>query len=160
MNVAVDVKMRHLVHSVGLSDHLVITYDLKTNRPVVKHQARADISLAGLSQRLDHEQELITGTSDGRLLFWDVDYAEPVAELVKPASGKITAVSTSPSGRYVVASGASAPSIAVFDLKTGACETAAAVASVTAIAWTADERQIVFGCADKTVGVLNFFATN
>lgn len=162
MNVLVDVEKKNLIHSIG-NDHLVISYDLKTSRPVIKHQTSTQTSLGGLSQRLDHEQELITGTSDGRIVFWDIDYAEAVAELgMESGNGKILAVKISPSGRYV-ACGTSQGAAVVFDLKTGESHekhVTSASGPVTSIDWTKDERQVIIGSTDKTVGVMNFFVSN
>lgn len=44
--------------------------------------------ISGMTQRLDSENELITCHVDGRLMFWDIDYAEPVAGLRASIFGK------------------------------------------------------------------------
>ena len=73
----------HLVHS-GSEDKLVVTYDLKANRPMGQHTTQHS-SVTGLSQRKDLEHEVVTSTLDGKLLFWDADHADATDGCDSPA---------------------------------------------------------------------------
>jgi hypothetical protein len=53
------------------------------------------------TQRLDSEQEIITADGQGRMLFWDCDYPEPVQMLQDPARASMNCCQVSPSGRCV-----------------------------------------------------------
>lgn len=68
------------------------TFDLKAERRVVGHQLNRSAvgNFTCLAQRVDSEQELITGTTDGQLLFWDCDvYDKPVGRIDLPAVVKV-----------------------------------------------------------------------
>ena len=73
----------HLVHS-GSEDKLVVTYDLKANRPMVHHTTQHS-SVTGLSQRKDLEHEGFASALDGKLLLWDVGYADATGCRDSPA---------------------------------------------------------------------------
>ena len=45
------------------------------NRPMEQHTTQHS-SVTGLLQRKDLEHEVVTSTLDGKLLFWDADYAD------------------------------------------------------------------------------------
>jgi WD40 repeat protein len=53
-----------------------------------------------MSQRLDSENELVTSTTDGLLLFWDCDEVDPVQAIDVGSHQKLSCVRISPSGRY------------------------------------------------------------
>ena len=152
----------HLIHSVG-EDRQVITYDLQKNKPVARHLSSTS-NIYGVTQRRDHEQELITCHADGRLLFWDIDYADSVAFLqaTSPTTGlapRLLSVKLSPSGRFV-ASGGGDGLLYLFDLKDGQQLLQVSGHSggpVSALSWTPDEKQLVTGSADKSLGIWNFF---
>mmetsp|Transcript_5798 Transcript_5798/g.13787 ORF Transcript_5798/g.13787 Transcript_5798/m.13787 type:complete len:622 (-) Transcript_5798:166-2031(-) len=149
----------HLVHS-SSEDKMVITYDLKHNKPLVTHITQTG-SVTGLSQRHDHEQEVVSCALDGKLLFWDVDYANPTGALEAPQDGpavRFRCCDVSPSGRYIVA-GSEDCRIFVYDLVTCSCiqESMAHSAEVTKVRWSPDQKQIVSCGKDGCVIVWNFF---
>jgi hypothetical protein len=55
-----------------------------------------------MSQRLDCENELVTSTTDGLLLFWDCDEVDPVQAIDVGSHQKLSCVRISPSGRYSI----------------------------------------------------------
>jgi WD40 repeat protein len=79
LNLCLDVKSPSLLHSVG-ADRGVFTYDLKTEKRLVGHQMTKTSagSFTCLSQRVDSEQELVTGCTDGVVFFWDCDVPDAV----------------------------------------------------------------------------------
>jgi hypothetical protein len=52
-----------------------------------------------MAQRLDSENELVTSTTDGLLLFWDCDETDPVQAIDVGSHQKLSSVRISPSGR-------------------------------------------------------------
>lgn len=52
-----------------------------------------------MAQRLDSENELVTSTTDGLLLFWDCDEVDPVQAIDVGSHQKLGCVRISPSGR-------------------------------------------------------------
>lgn len=72
-----DLVAPNLIHSAG-KDRCVFSYDLKEERRTVGHQmSKVGVgAFTSLSQRKDSEQELVTGGTDGKLLFWDCDIIE------------------------------------------------------------------------------------
>jgi hypothetical protein len=52
-----------------------------------------------MTQRLDSENELVTSTTDGLLLFWDCDEVDPVQAIDVGSHQKLGCVRISPSGR-------------------------------------------------------------
>mmetsp|Transcript_67179 Transcript_67179/g.160907 ORF Transcript_67179/g.160907 Transcript_67179/m.160907 type:complete len:622 (+) Transcript_67179:88-1953(+) len=158
-DIILDRAMPHLVHS-GSEDKLVVTYDLKMNKSLVTHTTQTG-SVTGLSQRRDHEQEVVSCSLDGKLLFWDVDYANPTGALDAPpgpAAVRFRCCEVSPSGRYIAA-GAEDSRLFVFDLVTCACiqESSAHSAEVTKVRWSPDQKQIVSCGKDGCVVIWNFF---
>jgi WD40 repeat protein len=159
-----DVKHAHLLHSCG-ADRLVFTYDLKKERRMAQHAWRGG-HLTGLTQRLDSEQELITAGADGRLLSWDFDVPEPVAQVTanghvqEQQSAAFTGVMVSPvSGRFVAACATDAR-LRVWSLSTGrlvACSPPNGFNEVTALSWSPDEKQIVTVGRDRCICVWNFY---
>ncbi|ETV78396.1 hypothetical protein, variant 1 [Aphanomyces astaci] len=94
--VLVDVTKPHWVHSCGL-DRALFIYDLKAERRVVVHQVREG-AFHTMSQRLDSENEIVTGGADGRMLFWDCDVTEHVKLMSDPNRMGISSLQVSPSG--------------------------------------------------------------
>ena len=73
-------------------------------------------SFTGLAQRPDSEHELVTGGTDGKLLFWDCDYDKPVMAVQDPGRTRINALAVSPSGR-VLAMCSDDLHVKIFDMK-------------------------------------------
>lgn len=155
----IDQAMPHLVHS-GAEDKLLVTYDFKNNRPLVQH-ATQESSITGLSQRKDREREVVSSSLDGKILFWDVDYADPTGCLEAPAGGpppRLRCCEVSPSGRYIAAGGDDAK-LYIYDLASSSCiqECEGHVAGVTHVRWSPDQKQIVSAGKDGCVIIWNFF---
>eukprot|EP00747_Dinoflagellata_sp_TGD_P166792 gnl/TRDRNA2_/TRDRNA2_190139_c0_seq1.p1 gnl/TRDRNA2_/TRDRNA2_190139_c0~~gnl/TRDRNA2_/TRDRNA2_190139_c0_seq1.p1 ORF type:complete len:646 (-),score=96.57 gnl/TRDRNA2_/TRDRNA2_190139_c0_seq1:67-1938(-) len=155
----IDMDTPHIVHS-GSTDKLVVTYDLKQNKPLIQHVTQ-NSSVTGLSQRKDREHEVVAANLDGRILFWDVDYADPVGCLEPPggpASLRLTSCQVSPSGRYIAA-GAEDCQLYIYDLSACSCIQVCQGHSgaVTAVRWSPDQKQIVSVGKDGCVIVWNFF---
>lgn len=157
-DITVDEGATHLVHSTSL-DKQVVTYDLKQNKPAVQHFTQGS-SFTGLSQRKDRDKEVVTSSLDGRILFWDVDYADPTGCIDPPAGQvhRLTCVSVSPSGRYIAA-GSEDACLRIYDLATCSCiqECEGHMGSVNKVRWSPDQKQIVTAGKDGCVVVWNFF---
>ncbi len=52
-----------------------------------------------MTQRLDSENELVTSTSDGLVIFWDCDEVNPVQAIDVGSHQKLSCARISPSGR-------------------------------------------------------------
>jgi WD40 repeat protein len=159
--VKLDEEIKHYFHTCA-EDRTVCTYDLKQNKTVVVHTIQAG-NMTGLSQRKDHEKEMVTCGLDGRILFWDVDYADPVGALspsvpFHEGTSKLTCVSISPSGRFMACAGAE-HLLYLFDLQS--CEQMQTLEghskAVKSLAWSGDERQIITVSDDGCMAVWNFF---
>lgn len=152
----IDQATPHLVHS-GSEDKLLVTYDFKQNRPLVTHSTQ-DSSITGLSQRKDGEREMVTTSLDGKLLFWDVDYADATACLECSPGLRLRCCEVSPSGRYIVA-GADDARLYIYDLMSNTCIQVCEghVGGVTHARWSPDQKQIVSAGRDGCVIVWNFF---
>ncbi|TMW61987.1 hypothetical protein Poli38472_009480 [Pythium oligandrum] len=154
--VLVDIGKPHWVHSCGLDKSLFI-YDLKNERRIMAQHSH-DATFQGITQRLDSETEIITAGSDGRMLVWDCDIADPVQYLVDPNHLRVCAVNISPSGRYLAACGDDCE-VKIYDLRTMSVVSAALGHSdtVNSVAWSPDERQLVSVGSDSCVCVWNFY---
>ncbi len=155
--VLVDVKKPNLIHSAG-ADCGLLTYDLIKEKRTKSHMVREGAFVCA-TQRLDSEQEIITADGNGRMLFWDCDYADPVHMLQDPARTRCNTIEISPSGRYVASCGED-HLIKIFDLvENGELVTVGHAHSdnVRGLAWSTDEKQIVSVGDDSTISVWNFF---
>lgn len=153
----IDNMSREVVHS-GSEDKLVVTYDLKKNKALVQHQTPTSC-ITGLTQRKDCEHEVCSASLDGRILFWDVDYADPTGCIESPASGvKLRCLDMSPSGRYIAA-GSEDSRLYIYDLKVCRCiqECDGHANAVVKVRWSPDQKQIVSVAKDGCVIVWNFF---
>ncbi|GMI03858.1 hypothetical protein TrVE_jg2531 [Triparma verrucosa] len=158
--ITVDVKKPNLIHSVS-SDCTFLTFDLIKEKRVVSHMVREGAFLC-CSQRLDSEQEVITADGNGRLLFWDCDYATPVQMVQDPARSKCNAVKVSPSGRYVATCGED-HLVKVFDLVDGGQLASVGHGHseyVLGLEWSGDEKQIVSVGEDACVCIWNFYGAD
>lgn len=155
----VDDQNPHIVHS-GAEDRLQVTYDLKHNKALVQHSTPSS-NITGLTQRKDREHEVISSSLDGKLLFWDVDYAEPVGCIEAGGLGvqpRLRCCEISPSGRYV-AVGTDDARLLLYDLKACLCiqECEAHSLGIVDVRWSPDQRQIVTAGRDRSIAVWNFF---
>jgi len=155
--VIIDNVSREVVHS-GSEDKLVVTYDLKRNKALIQHQTPVS-AITGMSQRKDCEHVVVTASLDGRILFWDVDYADPTGCIESPASGvRLRCLEVSPSGRYIAAGGEDSR-LYIYDLKTCSCiqECDGHANTVVRVRWSPDQKQIVSAAKDGCTIVWNFF---
>merc|ERR1719421_186854 len=159
--VKMDEAIPHMFHSCS-EDRSVVSYDLKQNKAVVVHSMQAG-NFTGLTQRKDHEKEMLTVGLDGRLLFWDVDYADPVGCLTPTCpymegNSKLLCGEVSPHGRYLACAGQE-HLLYLFDLQT--CEQIQALEghskAVVRMAWSPDQKQLVTVSQDSCLAVWNFF---
>jgi len=160
-DVKMDEAIPHMFHSCS-EDRSVVSYDLKQNKAVVVHSMQAG-NFTGLTQRKDHEKEMLTVGLDGRLLFWDVDYADPVGCLTPTCpymegNSKLLCGEVSPHGRYLACAGQE-HLLYLFDLQT--CEQIQALEghskAVVRMAWSPDQKQLVTVSQDSCLAVWNFF---
>ena len=77
-----DLLKPYQIHSCSL-DRTICTYDLKQEKRVNGHQTKNG-SLYGMTQRKDHENELVTCGQGAPIYFWDCDESAPVAEIAYP----------------------------------------------------------------------------
>eukprot|EP00397_Hematodinium_sp_SG-2012_P027122 GEMP01028478.1.p1 GENE.GEMP01028478.1~~GEMP01028478.1.p1 ORF type:complete len:641 (+),score=108.23 GEMP01028478.1:163-2085(+) len=151
----IDVTQPHIFHS-GSIDKLVVTYDLKLNKAIVQHRT-ANSNITGLTQRKDHENEIVTCSLDGSILFWDVDEAEAVGCL--QLDGRLLCNEISPQGRFLAVGGDDG-FLYIFDLST--CnlvfQAQGHSSGVTSAVWSPDEKQLVT-VAEDGVCVWNVFMT-
>jgi len=153
----IDNAAREVVHS-GSEDKLMVTYDLKKNKALIQHQTPVS-AITGVSQRKDCEHEVVTASLDGRILFWDVDYADPTGCIESPAGGiRLRCCEVSPSGRYIAA-GAEDSRLYIYDLKSCQCiqECDGHANAVVRVRWSPDQKQIVSAAKDGCVIIWNFF---
>jgi len=116
----IDAESPHVVHS-GAEDKLVVSYDVKQSKALIQHFTQASY-ITGLSQRKDREKEVVSCSTDGKILFWDVDYADPTGCLEPPGGVpiRLRCCEVSPSGRYIAA-GAEDCRLYIYDLVTCSC---------------------------------------
>lgn len=154
----VDQALPQVVHS-GAEDKLVVSYDLKQNKTLVQHFTQSSY-ITSLSQRKDCDQEVVSASLDGKLLFWDVDYADPTGCLDGPPgiSLRLRCCEVSPNGRYIAA-GTDDGRLYIYDLVTCVCiqECEGHSGGTTQVRWSPDQKQIVSGGKDGCVIVWNFF---
>ena len=112
-----------------------------------------------MTQRTDHELELITAGQGAPILFWDCDEAQPVAQIPYPY--KVNSIKVSPSGKNV-AFGTDTNelftySITGLDTFTFLGKGLGHSAPVQKLAWSPDEKQLITVSADQSISVWNFF---
>jgi len=146
----------HLVHSCSI-DRAVVTYDLKTTRRS-NYKMHRDGAFTGLAQRLDSEQELLTSTTDGLVLSWDCDVQLPVMALDCGRKMKFNCIAISASGQFV-AVGCEDLCVRIWDIL--AMEIVAVCrghsGTITQLAWSPDEKQLVSVGDDAAICVWNFY---
>ncbi|CAJ1402866.1 unnamed protein product [Effrenium voratum] len=148
----------HTVHS-GSEDKLVVTYDLKQNKALIQHTSLSS-NITGITQRKDHDNEVVSCSQDGKLLFWDVDYPDPTGCIDSPSEMplKLRCCEVSPNGRYIAA-GSDDARMYIYDLLSCQCiqECEAHSGGVTQLRWSPDQKQIISAGKDGCVVVWNFF---
>jgi len=152
----------HLLHSCS-HDKSMFTYDLKKEKRIVQHSLGRAGGFVSMTQRLDSENEVITAGTDGCLFSWDFDVPDPVTEVSLGIGKQIafTCAQVSPlSGSYIAASSTDSR-IRVWDVKSGhlvAISNGTAFTSISSIAWSPDEKQIVAVGEDQCIYVWNFYS--
>ena len=168
-SVLIDNTTPTILHSIGM-DMMHNAYDLSKNganqnpRRISAHSVPNCGGFVCASQRFDGEHEMIVGTADGRIFFFDLDVSQkPVLEIADRNRVRVSAVEASPDGKYLAA-GLADGSILVYKLGGQTCEPSYFVQShsgaVTRCAWTADSKQIVSSSTDGDLMVWNFFVAN
>jgi WD40 repeat protein len=161
--VLIDARKPNIIHSVG-RDSSVLSYDMKASRRIISHilSSSSGSSSGGrmmdMTQRLDSEQELITCDSQGRLLYWDIDYREPVLCVQDPNRIALHCCQVSPSGRFLAFSGDD-QLLKVMELSSGQVLSLGQghSSSVKAVIWTPDERQLITGGDDMSLCIWNWY---
>lgn len=162
-DIVIDMISKNIAHS-GSEDKLMVTYDLKKNKALIQHSTQSSY-ITGLSQRKDRENEVVTTSMDGKILFWDVDYADPTGCFDSPSAGyqgsnvvKLRCLEVSPSGRYIAAR-AEDCKLYIYDLVSCGCiqECGGHSEGIAKVRWSPDQKQIVTAGKDGCVIVWNFF---
>lgn len=103
---------------------------------------------------------MVSCSLDGKLLFWDVDYADPVGAIDSPGGMalRFRCCEVSPTGRYIAA-GTDDSGLYIFDLMTCECvqDTLLHTQGVVSVRWSPDQKQILTAGRDGCVIVWNFF---
>lgn len=155
--VLIDNISPNIVHSVSL-DCSVLTFDLKAERRKICHIVKGGM-MTDMSQRKDHEHELITCDTHGRLLHWDCDVRDPVFSVQDV--GRVPVLRTcsvSPTGRYLAFAG---DDHVVKVLEIGSNDIVGLGLGhsdgIKTLAWTPDEKQLVTGGHDSCLCIWNFY---
>eukprot|EP00164_Ancoracysta_twista_P004891 GFYU01006652.1.p1 GENE.GFYU01006652.1~~GFYU01006652.1.p1 ORF type:complete len:670 (-),score=143.64 GFYU01006652.1:102-1976(-) len=152
-----DCTAANLVHSCS-ADRAIYTYDLKKDKRINYHLGGKEGSFTCMTQRLDNENEVITGQTDGRIIFWDCDYPDPVKIIVDPNRVKINAIEISPSGKYLITCSDDL-SIKIWEVQSNQLIAVGVAHSnhVCDVKWSPDEKQIVSVGLDASVCVWNWY---
>jgi WD40 repeat protein len=169
---AIDNTTSTIVHSVS-QDMSLLSYDLTKldQNPNVRAPKRvsthSDASCGGflcMTQRRDREHEIVVGTVEGRILFFDLDFPDAVMVLVDSTRARVTSMEISPDGRFLVA-GLGDGSLAVYGLDPYHSQKASLLlhavchsSAVVRTAWTTDGRQVVSAGGDGELILWNFYA--
>lgn len=169
--VLVDNTTSRIVHTVG-ADRCLLSYDLSrrdgqsNSKQPMRIAAKSDTEGSGftsLCQRIDHEREIVASTADGRILFYDIDYAQPVHAVTDRARVRVNSVALSPQGTYLCVAQQDGL-IVIYALQRDTAGGVRAIAqarchSAEAVSarWTGDGRQIVSIGAEGETCVWNFF---
>jgi len=155
--VLADISQPHLVHSFGLSDRAISTYNAKKDQKIIAHMIQNG-GFCSMTQRIDSEEELVTGLSHGYILFWDCDEKNPVGKVLDSGRSAITALALSPDGKYLALSGADYR-LRVYEVKTMklVARCGGHGGRVNRLSFSPDQRQIVSVGADAAVCVWNFY---
>jgi WD40 repeat protein len=143
-DILIDIDHPHLLHSCSI-DKTVSTFDLKIGRRITFHalQKHNDRGFMSISQRLDHEKEVVTAGIDGKIRFWDIDYPNQV-DILEDTNSCLNTIAVSPSGRFIAVGGDDAL-VKVWNLQTkkiisvGVCHSS----KVNCVKWSPDEKQLI-----------------
>lgn len=152
-----DLNLPHVIHSCGM-DKGICTFDLKKEKKIVGHSIKNGM-IFDMSQRKDHENELVTCGQGSPIFFWDCDEADPVAYIDYPY--KVSSIQVSYSGKYI-AFGTETNEVFVYDIRNFGKfamvgKGAAHSGPVMKLRWSPDDKQIVSVAADASLCVWNFY---
>ncbi len=152
-----DLNQPHIIHSCGL-DKAICTFDLKKEKKIVGHSIKNGV-INDMSQRKDHELELVTGGQGSPICFWDCDEADPVAYIDYPY--KVSSLQVSNSGKYL-AFGSETNEVFVYNIAdptkfTIVGKGGAHSGPVMKLKWSPDDKQIVSVSADASLCIWNFY---
>lgn len=174
--VHIDNTTSSILHSISL-DMTHCAYDLSqlgkvagAPRRVSAHNVSSTGGFLCCTQRLNNEHEMIVGTSDGRLLFFDLDVPQrPVLEVGEPSKFRVVSCDCSPNGQ-LLSVGLSDGALRVYRLgarhvssgKENTCEllidAACHSGSVARTTWTGDSKQLISASQDGDLIVWNLFS--
>jgi cilia- and flagella-associated protein 52 len=174
-SVHIDNTTSSILHSISM-DMTHCAYDLSqlgktagVPRRVSAHNVSSTGGFLCCSQRSNGEHEMVVGTADGRILFFDLDVAQrPVLEVGEPSKFRVVSCECSPDGAYV-AVGQSDGGLRVYRLgvatknatKGNTCDllidAACHSGAVTRTTWTADSKQLISASSDGDLIVWNLF---
>ena len=168
-SVLIDNTTNSILHSISM-DMTHLAYDLSKSsgsqnpRRIGTHAVSNCGGFVCATQRCDGEHEMVVGTADGRILFFDLDVSQkPILEIADRNRVKVSAVEASPNGQFLAA-GLADGSILVYKLGGQTCELAFYVqchsGAVSRCTWTPDSKQIVSASSDGDLMVWNFFIAN
>jgi len=172
--ILIDNTTPHIIHTLGL-DGTLFSFDftqlerradanMTKPRKIASHTMKATQATC-MVQRLDHEHEIVVGTSDGRILFFDIDYVEPVFTIIDRAKVPVLCLSICPgssSRHFVVGAKDGTLTLYTFDESggSGAVASAQIVAHsepVSRVSWSTDGKQVFSVDNAGQLNVSNFF---
>lgn len=149
-----DLEKPHVIHSCSI-DKIIHTYDLKTEKKVIMHQAKNG-QVLDMAQRKDSELELVTCGLNNPITYWDCDVVEPVDSIDYPY--KLLTIDVSPSGKYL-AVGSETAEVLIFEVATKSFmgKFDGHSGPITSLKFTPDEKQIISVSTDSSLCIWNFF---
>jgi len=154
--VLIDVSQHNIVHSAG-ADGTIVSFDIKSGRRIVSHILKEGV-IHDLTQRRDHERELVTVDSLGRIMQWDIDYANSVSMQQDSSTSPLRSCEISPTGRYM-AIGGDDSQVKIIDVESNQIIAVGVAHSekIISVKWTPDERQLVACSSDNCLSIWNFY---
>ena len=116
-----------------------------------------------MTQRKDHENELVTCGQGAPIYFWDCDESAPVAEIAYPY--KVLCIQVSPRTGTFLAFGTETNEVFVYQILdlnkfTFIGKGLGHSGPVTKLKWSNDEKQLISVSSDSSISVWNFYASN